>query len=220
MTTSAKKTKKKKKTTTWKTGKPNHMSTIIGLTGGIGSGKSSVARIWGTEGIPVVDADLIAREITEPGTACLAQILAMWPVSNKGGILDRRALADIVFNDPVELRKLNKLTHPLIEARAQDLIQSFSKGHAFVVFDNPLLFGTGRPHPRPNGVGACSPEVQVQRVMKRYSCTESEAYLRVNAQFPLEVKLRGADYVINSTGTKDELGMQALQVLKTITEKA
>lgn len=186
---------------------------IVGLTGGIGTGKSTVARAYRSVGVDVVDADHIARQVVVPGTPLLKEIAARWDVLTPQGTLDRKKLAGIVFKDPVELEALNRMTHPAIQAKAEELISQCTGD--VVVYDIPLLFETGWDD-GPIVVVKCPHEVQIQRVMKRDNCTREEALDRINAQMPLIEKAKMAHYVIDSDGPKEETRAKALWVLEEI----
>ena len=186
---------------------------VVGLTGGIASGKSTVAKILGAAGIPVIDADVISREIMLPGQPGLAAIARRWPqVIAPDGTLDRPGLAAIVFGDAAARREVSQIAIPEITrvflARAMALEE---KGAAFAVFEAATLF-------EENMEGAVSgvlcvslpPEEQVHRVMKRNGLTEAEARARLAAQLPLEEKVRRSRWVLDNTGTEEELKSRVL----------
>lgn len=192
---------------------------LIGLTGGIASGKSTVASILVSLGIDVIDADKIAREVVEPGKPAWVQIRREFgsEVLLSDGQLNRPALGRIVFNDHDKRRRLNRITHP--EIHKEMFFQSlklFLKGRQFVVVDVPLLYETKTMlrFVRKVIVVKCSPAQQVERLMLRNGFTEDEARKRIESQLPLEQKCGLADYVIDNTGDPDALRAQVEDVVR------
>ena len=182
---------------------------LIGLTGGIASGKSAVASRLAERGAVVVDADVIAREIVEPGTPALDQIARQFgpAVLTAHGSLDRPALGAIVFGDPSSLSDLNAITHPAINRLAADR-ETAAGPDAIVVHDNPLLVEMG-------GAALCDlvvvvdvpVDVQVERLTTLRGMTEADARARVAAQASREQRTGAADLVIDNTGPVDELAL-------------
>jgi dephospho-CoA kinase len=177
------------------------------LTGGIGSGKSAVARLLAGHGAVIVDADAIAREVVEPGTPGLAAVLAEFGAGVRApdGSLDRPALARIVFADPAARRRLNAIVHPLVGARRAELVSAAPPG-AVVVDDIPLL--------AENGLGAgfdlvlvvTAPEpVRVRRLRADRGMTDDEARSRMAAQATDADRAAIADVVIDNSGTPADL---------------
>ncbi|XP_037519654.1 dephospho-CoA kinase domain-containing protein [Rhipicephalus sanguineus] len=192
---------------------------LIGLTGGIASGKSTVASILVSLGIDVIDADKIAREVVEPGKPAWVQIRREFgsEVLLSDGQLNRPALGRIVFSDHDKRRRLNRITHP--EIHKEMFFQSlklFLKGRQFVVVDVPLLYETKTMlrFVRKVIVVKCSPAQQVERLMLRNGFTEDEARKRIESQLPLEQKCGLADYVIDNTGDPDALRAQVEDVVR------
>jgi dephospho-CoA kinase len=178
---------------------------LIGLTGGIGSGKSTVARMLAARGAAVVDADLLAREVVEPGTPGLAEIAAEFGpgVLLPDGRLDRPALGAVVFADAARRERLNQITHPRVGALMQERIAAaLESGAPLVVVDVPLLF-EGKREPMFEGVMLVwVPEaVQLQRLVERDGMGEAEARQRIAAQMPIDGKRELADWVIDNSGT-------------------
>jgi dephospho-CoA kinase len=181
----------------------------IGLTGGIGSGKSTVSALLAERGAVVVDADLIAREVVEPGTPGLAAVVEAFgsDVLATDGSLDRPALAAVVFADPAARRRLDALVHPLVRARAAELEAAAPPG-AVVVHDVPLLVETGQA-----GrfdlvlVVAADVETRVARLVRR-GLTEDDARARIAAQATDEQRRAVADVVLDNTGTPEQLAAQ------------
>lgn len=181
----------------------------IGLTGGIGSGKSTVAVLLAARGAVVVDADRIAREVVEPGTPGLAAVVAAFgdDVVTADGALDRPALAAVVFADPEARARLDGIVHPLVRERAVELMADLPQD-AVVVQDVPLLVETGQ-------AGAfdlvlvvqADLETRVERLIER-GMTEEDARARIAAQATDEQRRAVADVVLDNSGTPEELAEQ------------
>lgn len=193
---------------------------VFGLTGGIGSGKSSVARRFAARGLPVIDADVLAREVVAPGTPGLAQLVdAFGPsILTPGGRLDRAALAAHVFNDAAARARLNAITHPLIRERFAEKRRALEEaGEPLACYEAPLLVEVGLANTlRPLVVVALSEEEQIARVMRRDGSTREQAAARIAAQLPLEKKVALADYVIDNHGSERDTLDQADRVLDAI----
>jgi dephospho-CoA kinase len=191
----------------------------VGLTGGIASGKSTVARILRELGVSVVDADVVAREVVAPGTVGLEKVVEAFGtgVLQDDGTLDRKKLGALVFSDPAELKRLEKILHPLIGERAQlQLDTILTRGERVAVYESAIMVETNL-HKKMDYlvVVAASEEVQLARVMARDGLDEVEAKKRIAAQFPLEKKIEKARAVIWNNGSEDELRDQ----VKTLFEK-
>jgi dephospho-CoA kinase len=181
----------------------------IGLTGGIGSGKSTVSALLAARGAVVVDADRIAREVVEPGTPGLAAVVdAFGPeVLGPDGALDRPALAAVVFADPGARARLDAIVHPLVRARAAALAAE-APADAVVVHDVPLLVETGRWEPYDLVlVVQADPETRVARLVRR-GLTEDDARARMAAQATDEQRRAVADVVLDNSGSPEELEAQ------------
>lgn len=181
----------------------------IGLSGGIGSGKSTVARLFADLGAFVVDADAIAREVVSPGTQGLADLAeAFGPdILTPDGSLDRQALADIVFADPAAREKLNAITHPRIAARTAELVASIPDSAVFI-HDVPLLVELGLQDAYDLVVIVDAPdEMRVQRLVER-GLDADDARARIAAQATREQRLGVADIVIDNSGDLDSLTEQ------------
>lgn len=182
---------------------------LVGLTGGIATGKSSVAALFRCMGIEVIDADLVAREVVEPGKKAWKKIRKEFGpvVFHADGQLNRTALGQIVFSQPDKRRVLNSITHPEIyKSIFFKCMRLLFTGHQFAVIDLPLLYESKKmvKYLHKVVVVACEPSQQIERLMRRDSITEEDALLRINAQMPLEEKCKLADYVIdNSHGTSE-----------------
>jgi dephospho-CoA kinase len=181
----------------------------IGLTGGIGSGKSAVSALLAERGAVVVDADRIARQVVEPGTPGLAAVVDAFGagVLCPDGALDRPALAAVVFADPAARARLDAIVHPLVRARAAALAAEAPAG-AVVVHDVPLLVETGRWAPYDLVlVVEADAETRVARLMRR-GLTEDDARARMAAQATDEQRRAVADVVLDNSGTEQELAAQ------------
>jgi dephospho-CoA kinase len=181
----------------------------IGLTGGIGSGKSTVSRLLGERGAVVVDADVIAREVVAPGTPGLAAIVeAFGPtVLAADGSLDRPGLAAVVFADPQARRRLDGIVHPLVRARAGEL-EAAAPADAVVVHDVPLLAETGQGSSYDLVVVVeADPAVRVARLVQR-GLTADDARARIAVQATDEQRRAIADTVPDNSGTPEQLAEQ------------
>ena len=190
---------------------------MVGLTGGIGSGKSTVARRLLAWGAVVIDADQIAREVVEPGQPALAEIVDRFGprVLTGDGHLDRPAMADIVFNDPEARAALEDITHPRIGeevarrvAEAEAAEQEDGRERV-VVIDHPLLVETGKAATFPIVVVVVAPEdVRVERLVSSRGMDAEDARARLAAQTDDETRIEAATHVIDNSGTIDELHAQ------------
>lgn len=181
----------------------------IGLTGGIGSGKSTVSELLAARGAVVIDADRIAREVVEPGTPGLTAVVEAFgkDVLRADGSLDRPALASVVFADPEARKRLDGIVHPLVRARAAELAAA-APGDALVVHDVPLLVETGQAASYDVVlVVQADPETRVFRLVRR-GLTEEDARARMAAQATDEQRRTVADVVLDNSGTEDELAAQ------------
>ncbi len=193
------------------------MTRVIGLTGGIGTGKSTVSRMFERLGAVVIDADAIVHELQAPGTPLLQEMVGAFGASilDAEGALDRAALAELVFRDPEARARLNALVHPRVAAEmARRLHEARAAGAPLVVLDIPLLLETGRGGFDAVVVVYAPEEVQVRRQMERDGCSRQEAEARVRAQMSIEEKRRRADYVIDNSGTLEETERQVREVVR------
>ena len=197
------------------------MSRVFGLTGGIACGKSSVSRIFAEAGVPVVDADLVAREVVAPGSKGLSQITAAFgDVLLPDGTLDRAKLGSLVFIDPKQRDVLNGIMFPLISERSGSMMREcISVGAELVCYDAPTLIEVGMHERfRPLVVVVVPAEVQLKRLIERDGFTRGEALARISSQLPMDQKAELADFVIENTGTLDDLRVRALEVLEEVRE--
>ena len=184
---------------------------VIGLTGNIGSGKSTVALRMQSLGAKIIDADQIAREVVQPGTPALQDIASKFgpDVLDITGGLDRKKMASIVFADPQAIVILNQITHPRIIDEVKRKINKFNRevkkdaGSGVLVIDAPLLIEVGLDHIVDEiWVVKADRELQIARLAKRYGLTTEEALGRIAAQMPQEDKIKRAIRVIDNSGEK------------------
>jgi dephospho-CoA kinase len=185
---------------------------VFGLTGGIGSGKSTVARLLRERGVAVVDADELAREAVAPGSAGLAEVVAAFgtEVLDSAGALDRQRLGERVFADAEARKRLNSITHPIVRRLSQERFAELGRqGVELAAYDVPLLFEVGLDAVlKPTVVVACSEATQLARVSARDGLTEAAVLARIAAQMPLAEKRRRADHVLENDGTLEQLSAQ------------
>ncbi|MCG3042042.1 dephospho-CoA kinase [Streptomyces sp. S1A] len=194
----------------------------VGLTGGIGAGKSEVSRLLDAYGAVIVDADKIAREVVEPGTEGLAAVVAEFgeEVLAPDGSLDRPRLGSIVFGDAGKLKALNAIVHPLVGARSAEL-QRAAGEDAVVVHDVPLLTENGlAPLYDLVVVVDASPATQLDRLVRLRGMAEEDARDRMAAQATREQRLAVADIVIDNDGPLEKLEPQVAEVWRRLRERA
>jgi dephospho-CoA kinase len=195
----------------------------VGLTGGIATGKSFCLKRFARLGVPVIDADLIAREVVAPGSAALESIRARFGSSiiAADGNLDRGALAGIVFTDRVARADLESIIHPEVYRRINDWFANQRPGTRFAIADIPLLFETGHEHDLDAViVCACEPFEQLRRLMERDGLSEADARARLAAQWPIAEKIARADYVIRTDGTYEATDTLVRDVFDALTAEA
>lgn len=181
----------------------------VALTGGIATGKSTVLSRFAARGVPVIDADQVAREVVAPGTEGARQIAERFGPAylTADGEIDRTRLAQHVFGDEAARRDLEAIVHPKVyEAVRHWSARLDEDGQTpLAIADIPLLFETGRAGDFDRVVvAACDPEEQVRRVMARDGATDNDARARLAAQWPIADKVRRADYVIDTNGSLDD----------------
>ncbi|XP_053205086.1 dephospho-CoA kinase-like [Panonychus citri] len=179
---------------------------LLGLTGGIASGKSTVSRYLVEKGITVIDADRIAVEIVEPGKPAWKKIKKAFGSSiiKPDETINREKLGDIIFNDPEKRKLLNSITHPYIQREmAKQVVLAFFKFKRYVILDLPLLFEVGQftKYFYKIIVVNISEETQLTRLLKRDKLEKAQAQARISAQMPLKTKCEKADYVIDNEGS-------------------
>lgn len=183
---------------------------LVGLTGGIGSGKSTVSALLAAKGAVVLDADAITREVQQPGSPLLGRLAdAFGPqVLAPDGSLDRPAVAKIVFEDPEALKKLNAIVHPAVGKEMNDRIIAQRTTDNVVILDIPLLTENPREGLQGRIVVDVPVETQVRRLVDHRGFDESDARARIARQASRDERLKTADFVIDNSGSPDELGPQ------------
>ena len=194
---------------------------LVGLTGGIGTGKSTVSRMLRDLGAPVIDADEAARAVVEPGTEGLAQVVEAFgkDILTPEGALDRAKLAAIVFDDPAQRRRLEAITWPLVgQWMAERTVEAAADGAGVIVQDIPLLL----ENPARRGMFEkvilvyAPPEVALRRLVER-GMSEADARARIASQMPIDEKRPFADVVIDNSGGLDETRRQVERAWAAIT---
>ena len=194
----------------------------VGLTGGVASGKSTVAEVLRDLGAVVVDSDVLAREVVEPGTAGLAAVVAEFgpEVLTPEGRLDRARLGAIVFADPARREALEAIIHPLVRVRSAEIAGAAPPG-ALVVHDIPLLVETGQQRDFDAVVVVDLPaELQLERAVRDRGWSEQEARSRIWAQAAREERLAAATHVIDNSGTREDLRQRVTEVFGELVERA
>jgi dephospho-CoA kinase len=196
---------------------------LVGLTGGIGSGKSTVARMLEERGAVVFDADLLAREAVEPGTPGHKAVIERFgaDVLAPGGELDREALASIVFADPSARRDLEQIVHPEVRRLFAEGSEAYRDTDRIVVFSAPLLVESGM-HTAFEILVVVSATVatQIERLMRQRGLSEPAIRARIDAQAPLEDKAAVADFLVDNEGTLAELESQVERLWHDLSARA
>ena len=196
---------------------------LVGLTGGIGSGKSTVARMLEERGAVVFDADLLAREAVEPGTPGHTAVIERFgaDVLAPGGELDREALASIVFADPSARRDLEQIVHPEVRRLFAEGSEAYRDTDRIVVFSAPLLVESGM-HTAFEILVVVSATVatQIERLMRQRGMSEASIRARIDAQAPLEDKAAVADFLVDNGGTLAELESQVERLWHDLSARA
>lgn len=191
---------------------------LFGLTGGIATGKSTVTQMLRELGLPVIDADALAREVVEPGRPALAEIAARFPGVVEGGVLNRAKLGALVFNDADARAALNAITHPKIRALALEKTLALAEtGATHAIYDAALLL-ENKLHEGMNGVilVTCPLETQVARVMARDGLSEEAARARIASQMSTDEKRQYATWVIDNGGTREDTRRQVEAVVRAL----
>lgn len=188
----------------------------IALTGGIGSGKSAAATEFEKLGAAIIDSDALAHQITAPNGAAIPHIVEAFGADylDEHGALNRAKMRELVFDDKQALKKLESITHPLIRQAGEDAANAArNKNPSYLIFMIPLLFESNRWQGRFNKIIAvdCSVEQQIERVIARNNLTQEAVLKIINAQVPRDVRNSNADYVIQNTGSWDNLIEQVHQ---------
>ena len=195
---------------------------VVGLTGNIGCGKSSLSDIFRAEGIKIIDADIIARQIYDD-EKLLSKVYETFgnDIKNEDGSLNRKALGRIVFSDDEKLIQLNKLTHPVIRQKVSDEIEEYkSQNEEIVILDAALLVESDYLNFIDKLlVVTCKENIQIERIIARDNCSIEEALGRIKSQMSQENKVKYADYVIDNSATLSELRKKAFIFMNYIKEK-
>ncbi len=191
---------------------------VLGLTGGIASGKSTVAEIFLDLGAVVVSADALARKVVEPGSAVLAEIASVFGsrVLDKEGSLNRKVMAELIFRDAKARTVLNRITHPAIARMADHEFQEYEKsGASLIVYDAPLLF-EARAEGQVDKIllVTIDPTEQLRRLMARDGLGREQALARISSQMPQAVKAARADYFIDNSGSLEETRRQVRELME------
>lgn len=199
------------------------MTKLVGLTGGIASGKSTVSNLLRLSGYPIIDADEIVRQLQTVHSKGLDRLTGVFgnQILNPDQSLNRRALGEIVFSDPAKLAQLNSIMQPLVREEIWRQIKIYqSQGLPYVILDIPLLFETHYAEDCDIViVVSVSPKIQLQRLIHRDHYPEDQAKERITAQMPLTEKVQLADVVINNDGTEEELKRQVAKLVEQMHNK-
>ena len=192
---------------------------VLGLTGNIGCGKSSVSTIFMENNIKVVDADIVARQIFDDKNL-LNEVFSTFgeSIKNQDGSLNRKALGNIVFNDDEKLILLNNLTHPKIKQKILSKVEEYkNQGEKIVVIDAALLIEDDYiPYIQKLILITCRKEIQINRIIARDNCTKEEAISRINSQMSQEEKAKFADYIIDNSNSFEELQKKVLELISVL----
>lgn len=197
---------------------------IVGLTGNIGSGKSSVARYFKELGARVIDTDQVAREVVAPGTDVLSQIVQYFGTNilSPEGTLDRSHLAEIVFNDTDALKYLNSVVHPAIRTVLLTAITDYKNNPdtPLLIIEAPLLIETGLYKLMDEvWLVTINRKTQIQRVMERDTATEEQVLSRIASQMPQEDKIPFADRFIDNSGSPEDTLKQVRQIWSDVLDR-
>jgi dephospho-CoA kinase len=198
---------------------------VAGLTGGIATGKSTVAAIFEKAGARLIDADRIARESVRKDSPAYREILAHFgaEVLQENGELDRKRLAAVIFGDPAEQRALERIVHPRVKEEIDLGIERVRRQapDALIIVDIPLLYEAGMQHGLDAVIVVYAPEnLQIERLMARDALTRPEAVARIRAQMPIESKRALATYLIDNSGSLESTRAETLEVYRQLTSTA
>ncbi len=187
---------------------------VVGLTGGIGAGKSTVSAMLAERGAVVIDADAVVHEVQSPGHPVLAQMVEHFGpgILLPDGRLDRQAVADIVFGDDEALAELNKIVHPAVGEKIARRMAAEAETDHVVILDVPLLVESGRDDLAALIVVDVDPEVAVERLVAQRGMSEADARARIKRQASREERLAKADHVIDNHGDRDALARRVAEV--------
>lgn len=194
---------------------------LVGLTGGIGTGKSTVATMLVSPSVRVIDADALARDVVQPGTPTYARIVTEFgrDVLQPDGRLDRARLGAVVFGDPARRKRLEEITHPAIRARLDKILAGYEQEgfDGIVVWDAALLVESGNTKRVDRVIVVTTdPATQLRRLMARDGGSEETVRSRIASQMPLAVKVRYADYVIDNSGDRAQTEQRVREVYRAL----
>ncbi len=187
------------------------MARVAGLTGTVGSGKTTVARMFAERGAFVIDADEIAHRVIEPGQPAHEEIVQFFgkEVLLPDGRIDRKRLGRLVFGNEMLRKKLNEITHPRVAEMMLKELKKAAEYHRRILLDVPLLFEAGMEKwLRPVILVYATPEVCIARIMKRDGLSKEEACRRLQSQMPADLKREKADFIIDNTGSFEKTRQQ------------
>ena len=194
---------------------------LVGLTGGVATGKSTVAKMFKQCGAAVINADLLARQVVEPGKPAWRAIVKLFgrTVLNQDRSLDRQTLGSIVFHDPKKRRQLERIIHPRVAREQQRLVHRIvkRKPRAVVIYEVPLLFEAGVDK-RVDKIIVVTVDrnTQIARLSKRNGLSRAEALRRIRSQMPLAKKIQQADHVLNGALSRPSLRKQVGQLFNSL----
>ncbi|MBW2467975.1 MAG: dephospho-CoA kinase [Deltaproteobacteria bacterium] len=197
---------------------------VIGLTGGIASGKSTVSAMLKKAGAIVIDADRIARAVVKKGLPAYREIVAQFgtEILLPDGEINRNMLGDIIFKDHQKKMLLNSIVHPHVDKEVNGQIKKIQKTHphALIVLDVPLLIEAGMHNNLSEIIVVYTPQdIQIQRLMQRDHISEADAHARVQSQIPIEEKKQQATIVIDNSGTIENTRRQTLNIFKRLKDR-
>ena len=196
---------------------------VIGLTGGIATGKTTVSAIFENAGAVIIDADRIARMVVKKNMPAYRQIVDKFgkSVLLPDGEIDRTALGNLIFNDPKKKQLLNTIVHPCVRKETDRQLKHLEKNNpdALVILDIPLLLETGMHSNLSEVIVVYAPEhIQIKRLIKRDHISRAEALARIRSQMPIEEKKKLATMVIDNSGTKERTRKQTLEIFQRLIE--
>lgn len=194
---------------------------LVGLTGGVATGKSTVANMFKKCGAPVIDADLLARQVVQPGKPAWRAIVRVFgkTILNPDRSLDRQALGSIVFRNPKKRQQLERIIHPRVAREQRRLVRLIAKNkpHAVIIYEVPLLFEAGVDKRVDQIiVVTANRETQIARLKNRNGLSRAEALRRINSQMALARKIQRADYLLNGMLPRPSLRRQIGQLYKNL----
>jgi len=194
------------------------MTKVLGLTGSIATGKSTIAKLFKQENIPIVDADLISRQVVEPGAEAYQKIVSIFgqDILSPDQTINRKKFGQIIFDNREKREQLNAIIHPIIIAQLiKERDQLISENHRIIILDIPLLFELKLTDLMDKVIVVyASPEKQLKRLKRRDHLSEQDAKQRISSQISIEDKVKEADYLIDNDGTEQETKEQFYQLLE------